>query len=159
MSGYMMNDSFDPLGETEGSIEKAEESLRLAEVSKDKVRILRSRLALGISLLNIGNLRGAESHFGDIIIQTQDETDDSEIIQVFGWALIMRVNILLGKSLYNQAEVLALDALGVLSGIKDYTGLKTVNSLLARIYQNMNDAEKAEFYQSQSEEYARLTKE
>ena len=136
-----------------------EESLRLAKESEDLVQTLRSKLALGVTFLNSGNLLEAESHFTDIILQTQDETENKDVIQIYGWTLIVRVNILLGKSLYNQAKELTNQALGVLSGITNYAGLRTAYSLLSRIYQNEGNIEKSEMYMQKSDEYDKLTKE
>ena len=143
---------------SEGSIKRAEESLRLAKESEDLVQTLRSKLALGVAFLNSGNLLEAESHFTDIILQAQDETENKDIIQIYGWTLIVRVNILLGKSLYNQAKELANQALGVLSSITNYAGLRTAYSLLSRIYQNEGNIEKSEMYTQKSDEYDKLTK-
>jgi tetratricopeptide (TPR) repeat protein len=154
-----MNDALEHLERSEGSIKRAEESLRLAKESEDLVQTLRSKLALGVTFLNSGNLLEAESHFTDIILQTQDETENKDVIQIYGWTLIVRVNILLGKSLYNQAKELANQALGVLSGITNYAGLRTAYSLLSRIYQNEGNIEKSEMYRQKSDEYDKLTKE
>ena len=154
-----MNDALEHLERSEGSIKRAEESLRLAKESEDLVQTLRSKLALGVTFLNSGNLLEAESHFTDIILQTQDETENKDVIQIYGWTLIVRVNILLGKSLYNQAKELANQALGVLSGITNYAGLRTAYSLLSRIYQNEGNIEKSEMYMQKSDEYDKLTKE
>ncbi len=154
-----INDALEHLDRSDGSIVRAEESLRLAEASEDRVQILRSKLALGVALLNSGNLSDAESHFTDIILQTQDETENRDVIQLYGWTLIVRVNILLGKSLYNQAKELADQALGVLSGIKNYAGLRTACSLLSRIYQIEGNIEKSKSYSERSEQYANLAKE
>ena len=154
-----INDALEYLERSEGSIERAEESFKLAEESEDKVQILRSKLSLGVTLLNTGKLPEAESHFTDIILQTQDEIENKDVIQIYGWTLIVRVNILIGKSLYNQAEELANQALGVLSGISNYAGLRTVCSLLSRIYQSEGNIEKSDLYRERSDEYDNLAKE
>ncbi len=154
-----INDALEYLERSEGSIERAEESLRLAEESEDLIQILRSKLAVGVTLLNTGKLPEAESHFTDIILQTQDEIENKDVIQLYGWTLIVRVNILLGKSLYNQAKELANQALGVLSSISNYAGLRTACSLLSRIYQNEGNIEKSKSYSERSEEYAQKAKE
>ncbi|TET12437.1 MAG: hypothetical protein E3J86_00195 [Candidatus Thorarchaeota archaeon] len=154
-----INDALEYLERSEGSIERAEESLRLAEESEDLIQILRSKLAVGVTLLNTGKLPEAESHFTDIILQTQDEIENKDVIKIYGWTLIVRVNILLGKSLYNQAKELANQALGVLSSISNYAGLRTACSLLSRIYQNEGNIEKSKSYSERSEEYAQKAKE
>jgi tetratricopeptide (TPR) repeat protein len=151
-----INDALEHLERPEASIERAEESLKLAEESEDLVQILRSKLSLGVVLLNSRNLREAESHFTDIILQTQDESENRDVIQVYGWTLIVRVNILLGKSLYNQAKELGTQALGVLSGIENYAGLRTTCSLLSRIYKTEGDIEQSDLFKQRSEDYAKL---
>jgi tetratricopeptide (TPR) repeat protein len=151
-----INDVLDRLERNDTPIDRAKESLRLAESSGNLVQILRSKMALGIAHLNQGELKTAEKHFGEIIIQTRNEEDNHDIIQIYGWTLIVRVNILLGKSLYNQAEELALKALGVLRRIKNYAGLRTASSLLSKTYQSIGDSEKARFYQDEAEKYAKL---
>lgn len=132
--------------------------MRLAEESEDRVQTLRSKLALGVALLNLGKLREAERYFTDIILESQGETGNKDIIQVYGWTLIVRANILLGKSLYNQAKDVADQALGVLSGIKNYAGLRTACSLLSRVYKIEGDNENAEHYRERSEDYAKLAR-
>ncbi|MGY5859400.1 MAG: hypothetical protein RTU63_08515 [Candidatus Thorarchaeota archaeon] len=154
-----INDAMGHLEQSEGSDKRAEESLRLAEESEDRVQILRSKLAIGVNYLNHGDLGKAESYFTDIILQTQDETDNHDVIQVYGWTLIVRVNILLGKSLNNQAKELALQSLGVLSGIKNYAGQRTACALLSRIYQIEGDDEQSNLYRERSEDYARAANE
>ncbi len=153
-----INDELERLEQSEGSIQRAEESLRLAEESGSRVQTLRSRLALGVALLNAGNLLKAESHFTDIILQTKDESEDRDVIQVYGWTLIVRVNILLGKSLYSQAKEIASQAIGVLSGIENYAGLRTAYSLLSRIYQIEGDTKMADQSREQAESYAKLAR-
>jgi tetratricopeptide (TPR) repeat protein len=154
-----INDALGHLEQSEGSTERAEESLRLAEESEDRVQILRSKLALGVNFLNLGELQEAEKHFTDIILQSQDETENRDVIQVYGWTLIVRVNILLGKSLYDQAKELANQALGVLSGIDNYAGLRMVCSLLSRIYQIEGDNEQSELFRERAEDYTKAAKE
>ncbi|TFF91546.1 hypothetical protein EU546_08450 [Candidatus Thorarchaeota archaeon] len=141
------------------SIKRSKEALELAEKSYSRVQALRAKMALGVALLNRGELAEAEKHFATIIMATRDETEDRDVIQVFGWTLIVRVNILLGKSLYNQAEELAKQALGVLSGIENYAGLRTANSLLGHIYEARGEPEKAKRCRESAEYYAKLAKE
>jgi tetratricopeptide (TPR) repeat protein len=98
-------------------------------------------------------------HFAAIITDTRDESEDRDVIQVYGWTLIVRVNILLGKSLYSQAEELAKHALGVLGRIDNYAGLRTANGLLARIYEAKGEQEEAKSCRESAEYYAELAKE
>lgn len=154
-----INDALVRLERSEDSVDRAEEVLRIALSSEDRVQILRAKMALGVALMNQGRLDEAESHFTEIIKQTQDETDDKDVIQVYGWTLIVRVNILLGKSLYNQARELTNQALGVLGGIDNYAGLRTTYSLLSQLSQIEGDSKKSDLYRKKSEDYAELAKE
>ncbi|MHA2423668.1 MAG: hypothetical protein ACXAEF_02705 [Candidatus Thorarchaeota archaeon] len=133
------------LERTEGAVRRAQESLDLAIESGDTVQIARSKLAMGVRLLNEGKLPAAESHFGDIIKEGLD-SENPELKQVVGWALLVRANILKGKSLYNQALIVAQDAAGILSGIQNYAGLAQVYSLISKLQHdigNPDDAEKS----------------
>jgi tetratricopeptide (TPR) repeat protein len=152
----------DALGYTEtpgDPIKRSEEALELAEQSGSRIQKLRAKMTLGVALLNTGNLPEAEKYFAAIITDTRDESEDRDVIQVYGWTLIVRVNILLGKSLYSQAEELAKHALGVLGRIDNYAGLRTANGLLARIYEAKGEQEEAKSCRESAEYYAELAKE
>ncbi|MFW9976733.1 MAG: hypothetical protein ACFFEJ_01430 [Candidatus Thorarchaeota archaeon] len=138
-----MDEALSNLGETEGSLNRAERYLQLAIESGDLVQIARSRLAVGIRLLNEGDLRNAEMHFADIITGGID-SDDSEMQQVVGWTLLVRANILKGKSLYEQAVYVAEDAAGILSRVENYRGLEQVYSLMSKLYVDLGNPDKAD---------------
>jgi len=138
-----LDEALSNIGETEGSMTRAEKSLQLAIESGDLVQIARSRLMVGVRLLNIGELPEAESYFADVITGGID-SDDSEMQQVVGWTLLVRANILKGKSLYDQALYVAQDAAGFLSRIENYRGLEQVYSLMAKLYMDIGNPEKAE---------------
>ncbi|MDF1539962.1 MAG: hypothetical protein P1Q69_13780 [Candidatus Thorarchaeota archaeon] len=142
----------------EGAIRRAEESLELAIQSGDKVQIARSKLALGIRLLNEGKLPAAESHFGDIITEGQD-SEDEDMKQVVGWAFLVRANILKGKSLYDQALYIAETAAGLLAGIKNYAGLAQTYSLIAKLQMDLGNPGASEDASEASEAYAKKAKE
>jgi len=146
------------LDETEGAINRAEESLELAIDSGDTVQIARSKLALGIRLLNEGKLPDAESHFGDII-KDGFESEDADMKQVVGWTLIVRANILKGKSLYNQALLVAEDAVGILSSINNYAGLAQINAIISMIHQDADNPDEAEESKRASENFAKMARE
>ena len=140
-------------------IEKERESLRLAEISEDEVQIARALLALGIGLLNQGKLPEAENQWRRVFKIAQDHEDNNDMQQVLGWTLVVRSNVLMGKSLYNQALALALEASGILSSISNYAGMAVANRALANAYRalgNNKQAEKcnqlAEFYQQKARE-------
>ncbi|MFW9850348.1 MAG: hypothetical protein ACFFF4_14545 [Candidatus Thorarchaeota archaeon] len=145
------------LERTEGAVRRAQESLDLATESGDSVQIARSKLALGIRLLNEGNLPDAEFHFGEIIKDGID-SDESEMKQVVGWTLLVRANILKGKSLYNQALIVAQDAASVLSGIDNYAGLSQVYSLISKLHYDVGNPDDAEASLEMSKSFAEKAK-
>ena len=145
------------LDRAEDAVRRAQESLDLALESGDTVQIARSKLAMGIRLLNEGKLPAAESYFGDIIKEGMD-SDDSDLKQVVGWTLLVRANILKGKSLYNQALIVAEDAAGVLAGIENYAGLAQIYSLIAALQNEMGNPEEAKKSLDVSESYAEKAK-
>jgi tetratricopeptide (TPR) repeat protein len=146
------------LDQTEGAVRRAQESLDLAVASEDTVQIARSKLALGVRLLNEGKLPEAESHFGDIIKEGLD-SEDPDMKQVTGWALLVRVNILMGKSLYNQALIVAQDAAGILSGINNYAGLANAYSLISKLHFAEGNPDQGEEAKSMSESFSKMAKE
>lgn len=146
------------LERNEGAIRRAEESLELAIQSCDEVQIARSKLALGVRLLNEGKLSSAESHFGDIIKDGMD-SEDKDMKQVVGWTLLIRANILKGKSLYDQALYVAENAAGILSGIKNYAGLAQVYSLISKLQMDLGNPDASHTASEASEAYARQAKE
>ena len=137
-----IDESLNNLGESEGTLERAEESLRLAIESGDSVQIARSRLAKGIRLLNDGKLPEAEIQFTDII-KGRIESENSDMQQVVGWTLIVRTSILKGKSLYDQALSVAHDAVGILSNIDNYAGLRQVYSLISALYLDLGNKDES----------------
>ena len=137
-----IDESLNNLGESEGTLERAEESLLLAIESGDSVQIARSRLAKGIRLLNDGKLPEAENQFTDII-KGGIESENSDMQQVVGWTLLVRANVLKGKSLYDQALSVAQDAVGILSIIDNYAGLRQVYSLISLLYLDLGNKDES----------------
>jgi hypothetical protein len=143
---------------TKSDIEKEREALRLAEISENAVQIARASLALGIGLLNEEKLPEAEEQLTRVF-ELAEGNGDRNMQQVLGWTLVVRSNILMGKSLYNQALALALEASGILSSIDNYAGLAAANRVLAEVYRalgNMDEVEKCnqlvEFFQQKARE-------
>jgi len=153
-----IDETFEKLDKPEGAVRRAEESLDLAIQSGDTVQIARSKLALGVRLLNEGKLPAAEAHFGDIIKDGMD-SEDKDLIQVVGWTLLVRANILKGKSLYDQALYVAQDAAGVLAGIENYAGLAQVYSLIAKLQMDLGSPDASKIASEASEGYAKQAKE
>jgi len=137
-----IDESLNNLGESEGTLERAEESLQLAIESGDSVQIARSRLAKGIRLLNDGKLPEAENQFTDII-KDGIESENNDMQQVVGWTLLVRANVLKGKSLYDQALSVAQDAVGILSSIDNYAGLRQVYSLISLLYLDLGNKDES----------------
>ena len=122
------------------------------------MEILQAKQSLGIALLNDGQIAKAEDQFTDIIKRTLDERDDKDLSHILGTTLVVRTNILLGKSLYNQALQIGLEALGILSGTQDYKGLRAACSAVSRAYRSLGDEDNAETYQKRVEDYERKLK-
>ena len=139
-------------------IEDARNALKQAEETGSLVEILQAKQSLGIALLNAGQIAQAESQFADIIKRTLDERDDRDLKQVLGATMVVRANILLGKSLYNQALQIGLEALGILSGTEDYKGLRAACSAVSRAYRSLGDEDNADTYQKRVEDYERKMK-
>ena len=153
-----IDESLVKLERHEGAVRRAEESLELANQSGDTVQIARSKLALGIRLLDEGKLPAAETHFGEIITEGMD-SEDKDLKQVVGWALLVRANILKGKSLYDQALYVAQDAAGILAGIENYAGLAQVYSLIAKLQMDLGSLDASKIASEASEGYAKQAKE
>ncbi|MHA1769772.1 MAG: hypothetical protein ACTSV3_08005 [Candidatus Thorarchaeota archaeon] len=98
----------------------------------------------------------AEGHFGEVILETKEESEDQDVLQIFGQTLLVRASILLGKSLYNQALELGQQALAVFSAVSGYIDFRNACSLLSRIHRAMGDSNQADEYERRAEEYFRL---
>lgn len=128
------------------------EALSLAKRSENQVQIARSLLALGIRILNQGNLPEAEECFTQIIEMAKDNTD-RDMVQVLGFTFLVRSNILLGKSLYNQAVFILKEAEYLLSSIDNYRGLAAVHRVLARAHASLGEAEESEAAKKMADYY------
>jgi len=153
-----IDESLNNLDETEGTLERAEKSLQLAIESGDSVQIARSRLAKGIRLLNDGKLPDAEAQFTDIIKGGID-SENSDMQQVVGWTLLVRANILKGKSLYDQALYVAQDAAGILSSIDNYAGLRQIYSLISMLHLDLGNKDESEKAKDMSAHFDKKAKE
>ncbi|MFW9908459.1 MAG: hypothetical protein ACFFEF_07780 [Candidatus Thorarchaeota archaeon] len=146
------------LGREEDAVRRAQESLQYAIESGNEVQIARSKLALGIRFLNEEQLSDAELYLGEIITEGIDSIEE-DMLQVVGWALLVRASILKGKSLYNQALLVAHDAAGILSGIGNYAGLAQVYSLIAKLQMDVGNPEEAKTAEEMSESYSQKANE
>ncbi|MGY5876049.1 MAG: hypothetical protein RTU30_09905, partial [Candidatus Thorarchaeota archaeon] len=142
----------------ESNIERVRESLSLAEASENPVQIARSSLALGITLLNLGRLPDAEEQWRRVFKLAEGLDEDEDMQQVVGWTLVVRANVLMGKSLYNQARYVGEDAAGILSSIENYAGLAAANRVLANAYQALGDEKETERCREMVEYYQEKAK-
>ncbi|TFF68077.1 hypothetical protein EU520_00910 [Candidatus Thorarchaeota archaeon] len=134
------------------------ESIRLAERSGDTVQFARSSLSMGIHLLNSGQLPEAESHLRRVFDLAEGMEENRDMEQVVGWTLIVRANILLGKSLYRQAKHVAEDAIGMLRSIENYAGLRVAYRLLASAQRSSGQDEKAQESLKMTDRYEEMAK-
>ena len=153
-----IDESLNNLSKSEGTLERAEESLQMAIESGDSVQIARSRLAKGVRLLNDGKLPDAEVQFTDII-KGGIESENRDMQQVVGWTLFVRATILKGKSLYDQALYVAQDAAGILSSIDNYAGLRQVYSLISVLYLDLGNKDESRKAKDMSAHFDKKAKE
>jgi tetratricopeptide (TPR) repeat protein len=153
-----ISDTQSKLGE-DADISLIKTSLELAERSGDPVQIARSTLAFGIKLLNQGQVSEAEVHFRRIFTLSEEMKDNRDMQQVLGWMFIVRTNILLGKSLYDQAFKLAQDAINTLHPIENYAGLRVAYRLLAKCQIILGNNDEANASLRMAEKYETLAKE
>jgi tetratricopeptide (TPR) repeat protein len=139
-------------------VNKEKEALRLAEISQDSVQIARASLALGIGLLNEGKLLRAEEQFRRIFKLAEGYDVNRDMQQVLGWTLVVRSNVLMGKSLYNQALELAKQAAGILVSIENYTGMVAANRALANAYRALGNNEQVQICNELVELYQKKAK-
>lgn len=140
------------LGDENESEERAREALALAEKAGEEVQIARCRLALGIRLLSKSKLADAEDQWGQVI-ETAMDSENVDMQQVLGWTLIVRSHVLNGKSLYDQALVVAIEAEEILESIDNYAGVAAVNRILVTIHRNLGDSDSAERCKEKAEKF------
>jgi tetratricopeptide (TPR) repeat protein len=145
--------------EKKDDIKKEREALRLAEISGNAVQIARASLALGISLLNQGNLPEAENQWRRVFTLAKSNENDRDMQQVLGWTLIVRSNVLMGKSLYIQALELAKQAARILGQIDNYAGIAAANRALATAYRALGNNEEVEKCNQLADSYQKKAKE
>lgn len=145
--------AFVGLGDSYGSVDRTTEALTLAETSNSEVQIARALLALGNGLLNKDDIEGAERQWVRLLLLAEEYPEDREMQQVVGWTLNVRGHVLNGKSLYDQAARVLEDARNTFQLIDDNSGVSAANVLLAEVYSNLGDKDKAENCMSKADEY------
>lgn len=140
------------LGDYEWSIDRCTEALTLAETSGSDVQIARALLSLGNGFLNAGDISSAERQWVRLLLLAEEYPDDTEMQTVVGWTLVVRGQVLNGKSLYNQAARVLEDAYATFVDVGDKFGCASTCDLLADVYVKLDAPEKAETYKSKGEE-------
>ena len=135
----------DALGTEENNLERAREALSLAKDSMDSVQIARAHLALGIQLLNRGELLDAESYWVRILLEAEDSPSDTRMQRVVGRTLIVRGHILNAKGLFAQAIEVLDDAVRTLEAVDDQIGAAEAYELMSKVYHNLTDYESTDF--------------
>jgi tetratricopeptide (TPR) repeat protein len=144
------------MGKEDGTINRLKESLDLAEKSEDSVQIARCHFAIGIRLLNQGDIPEAESNWREVFRLAEGHDDNEEMQQVLGWTLLARAHVVNAKSLYKQAHAILLTAETKLISIKNYAGLAAVHNLLAQVYASLGDSDQSEISRKRASEYNEL---
>jgi len=142
----------DALGLPHDNLESIGNAMDLAKDSRDPVQIARAHLALGIQLLNRGELLDADSYWVQILLQAEEHPTDQRMQVVVGRTLIVRGHILNAKGQFARAIEVLDDAIQTLESAGDRIGLAEAYELMARVYHNLNDTRSSEFCQEQSEE-------
>ena len=141
------------LGDSTNAVVRAREAFDVAQRSGNVLQLARCSLAYGTRLLNSGDLPAAESQFKRVYEIAERNPKDKDIQQTLGWALIVRGHILNGKSLYAQALTVLEEAEKICISIDNYAGIAQVNGLLAQVYGNLNDPERAEVCKKKAEDF------
>jgi len=139
------------------TLERVSGALKLAENSGDDVQIARCYLALGIRLLNQGQIAEAEKNWRKVFELAEGFDDNDDMQQVLAWTLLARAHVVNAKSLYNQALAILVQAEGILIRIKNYAGLAAVHNLYAQVYAALGEPDKAEASRKYAAEYRELS--
>ncbi|MHA1637896.1 MAG: hypothetical protein ACTSUB_07765 [Candidatus Thorarchaeota archaeon] len=133
------------------AIETSRLELRKANESGDSYTIALARFQLGLDLLGSEKIADAEEQWQTVLTEHLN-SEDAKMRVLIGEILLVRAYILRGKSLYNQAIEVALEADAYL-GKDDHAGHASANQLLAELYQAQGDTEKSDMSRELSESY------
>ncbi len=131
----------DALGSSNNNLEYAREALDLAKASMDPVQISRAYLAIGIQLVNRGELLNAESYWVRILLEAEDHPDDKKMQVVVGRTLIIRGHVLNATGLFAEAIGVLNDAIRTLENADDQIGIAEAYELMSKVYHNLSDYE------------------
>ena len=133
------------------AIETSRLELTKAIESGDSYAIALARFQLGLDLLGSDNVADAEEQWRTVLTEHLN-SEDAKMRALVGEILLVRAYVLRGKSLYNQAIEVALDADARIAK-DDHMGHASANRLLAELYQALGDSEKSNMSRELSESY------
>ncbi|MHA2373042.1 MAG: hypothetical protein ACXAEB_08500 [Candidatus Thorarchaeota archaeon] len=146
------------LGETDGSVDRMREALKVAERSGSELQIARCRLSLGARLQNQGQISKGDQMWSEIL-DSHLNRKDKDLQQVVGWTLISRAYLLKAKSLPEQAITVAQDAEIRLKRIDNFAGLAAVYGIMSQVYVDLGQDGNADLYRELAVEYREKAKE
>ena len=125
-------------------LELLKEALEKAKQANDDVKIANCALDLGLYLLSEGKLPQAEMEFTRVIKLAEVQTENDEMQKVLGETYLVRGNILMGKSLYDQAIYLLELAISIFIKFKNNNRLASAHRVLSKAHMSLGDTVQAE---------------
>ena len=130
------------------------EALEKAENAKDNEKIAKCSLDLGLYLLSDGKLPQAEEQFTRVIKLADEQKENEELQRLLAETYLVRGNILMGKSLYDQAVYLLELAISLFIKFKNNNRLASANRVLSKAYMGLGDTEKAKEMEKNAKHYS-----
>ena len=130
-------------------------ALEKAEEAKDDVKIANCALDVGLYLLSEGKLPQAEEQFTRVIKLAEANKDNEEMEKVLGETYLVRGNILMGKSLYDQAVYLLELAIAKFIKFSNYNRLASAHRVLSKAYLSLGDSGKAKEMEDTAKYYSK----
>ncbi|MHA1441993.1 MAG: hypothetical protein ACTSPK_09045 [Candidatus Heimdallarchaeota archaeon] len=131
-----------------------EKALEKAENAKDNEKIAKCSLDLGLYLLSDGKLPQAEEQFTRVIKLADEQKENEELQRLLAETYLVRGNILMGKSLYDQAVYLLELAISLLIKFKNNNRLASAYRVLSKAYMSLGDTEKAKEMEKNAKYYS-----
>ena len=119
------------------------EALEKAENAKDDEKIAKCSLDLGLYLLSDGKFPQAEEQFTRVIKLADEQKENEELQRLLAETYLVRGNILMGKSIYDQAVYLLELAISLFNKFKNNNRLESAHRVLAKAHMNLGNNEKA----------------
>lgn len=139
------------MDESSDGVKISQLELTKAIESGDSYTIALARFQLGLDLLGSEKVMDAEEQWQTVLTEHLN-SEDAKMRVLIGEILLVRAYVLRGKSLYNQAIEVALDADARIAK-DDNMGHASANRLLAELYQALGDSEKSNMSRELSESY------